>query len=288
MTVPEDLIRHDGDPHRVSFEARIAYEWEAPLNTLGARHGRHRDRVVLRWLADAVQENRGTVLDIGSAYGNHLFMLNAYLGKQPQVELHGVELDEKSLAFAQAFAESVPGYANCRFAHGDVSEGLSYGDETFDAVNLADVLEHLESPVVALREIHRVLRPGGTLVVSTPLRDSMFKRVAAALDRRTSGSLYRAYYRGKDTELDQRGQPVMDTRAGLDHVSEMTYEQLLQAVADAGFSLEDVEVMSVMSGSEWFDKHPALLAVLLLIESVHLRLRRPRWGHSACLRLIRA
>jgi SAM-dependent methyltransferase len=45
---------------------------------------------------------------------------------------------------------------------------LSFGDACFDAVLVTDVFEHLRLDRVALREIHRVLKPGGALVFTVP------------------------------------------------------------------------------------------------------------------------
>lgn len=54
----------------------------------------------------------------------------------------------------------------------DVKEGdleaLPWGGESFDAVVCADVLSHVESPQKSLKELFRVLRPGGLLVVNVP------------------------------------------------------------------------------------------------------------------------
>lgn len=49
------------------------------------------------------------------------------------------------------------------------SDRFPYEDDRFDAVFLCEVIEHLaHDPVHALHEINRVLRPGGTLILSTP------------------------------------------------------------------------------------------------------------------------
>ncbi len=45
---------------------------------------------------------------------------------------------------------------------------LPFVDESFDVVIITEVLEHLFSPYRALEEIHRVLKPDGVLILSTP------------------------------------------------------------------------------------------------------------------------
>src|SRR5260370_25436688 len=54
-----------------------------------------------------------------------------------------------------------------RFRVGDM-ERLPFPDDTFDAVVCLGVIEYLAADDRALREIWRVLRPGGTAVISTP------------------------------------------------------------------------------------------------------------------------
>lgn len=53
------------------------------------------------------------------------------------------------------------------FVTGDATD-LPFGDESFDAVTMFDVLEHIPDDRRAVREALRVLKPGGAILVSTP------------------------------------------------------------------------------------------------------------------------
>src|SRR5439155_9671254 len=52
---------------------------------------------------------------------------------------------------------------------GDVS-AMPFAGASFDKVILSEVLEHLDDDAAALREVRRVLRPGGVLAISVPNR----------------------------------------------------------------------------------------------------------------------
>ena len=54
------------------------------------------------------------------------------------------------------------------YAKADMIEQLPWDDGTFDAVVNIDGIEHIERPFDFVEECHRVLRPGGYLIVSTP------------------------------------------------------------------------------------------------------------------------
>jgi SAM-dependent methyltransferase len=288
-TVPDELIHRSGDPSRPSLENRVAYQWEGRGDIVGFRHGMIRDTTILDYIRSGIdlsQSRRQAVLDVGCGYGNHLLMLNSMLDKPAKLRLVGVNLDPNQLSYARSFAAATQGYENCEFAHADLGAGLPFADGEFDVVSLSDVLEHMTDPGAALAELARITRPGGLIILSTPLKGSIFKAAARLANTLAGGRLYRSYYRGKNnTELDAAGNPIMKVHAGNDHVSEMSYRQLRRLIASVGLEVRGQRLMQVMSGSRWFDRHPFLLSGLMFLEGLHGFLRRPSWAHSVTFKL---
>lgn len=73
----------------------------------------------------------------------------------------GIDTSASAIEAAHV-AAATAGCANVRFEVGDVYE-LPYEDASFDAVFAHAVLQHLAEPARALRELRRVLRPGGVI-----------------------------------------------------------------------------------------------------------------------------
>ena len=102
------------------------------------------------------------LLDLGAGVGN----LWAYVS--PGVQ--GYALDISATGIARAAAR-FPGLT----VSVSVSEFLPYPDGFFDMVIAADTIEHTFSPSRTVREIQRVLRPGGVLGASFPIPNSLRK-----------------------------------------------------------------------------------------------------------------
>jgi ubiquinone/menaquinone biosynthesis C-methylase UbiE len=65
----------------------------------------------------------------------------------------------------------LPDYVNVDLHGGDVRANalrLPFRDQAFDTVHASHILEHIPDLEAAMQEIHRVLRPGGTLVAHVP------------------------------------------------------------------------------------------------------------------------
>jgi SAM-dependent methyltransferase len=76
--------------------------------------------------------------------------------------------------YAPQFEAKVP------LVDADLNEPFPFDDASFDTTMAIEILEHLENPRRFLRELSRVLRPGGVAVVSTPNLTSLLSRVLFA------------------------------------------------------------------------------------------------------------
>jgi SAM-dependent methyltransferase len=94
------------------------------------------------------------ILDIGCGTGGNLETLSRF------GDAEGVDISAEALDFCRA-----RGLNNVRQG---AAETLPYKTETFEVVTGLDVVEHLDDDVAGLREMRRVLRPGGRMLLFVP------------------------------------------------------------------------------------------------------------------------
>jgi 2-polyprenyl-3-methyl-5-hydroxy-6-metoxy-1,4-benzoquinol methylase len=136
----------------------------------------HRKRLEAA-LMDVTTEPDDRLLDVGCGAGVFTF------GFADRVKhAIGADISRRAIAFCSACRNEI-GQANCDFA---IQSGtaLALESESVDIVLLTEVIEHLlpdESSRV-VKEIHRVLRPGGMLYLTTPNYRSLWPLVERILD----------------------------------------------------------------------------------------------------------
>ena len=96
----------------------------------------------------------GRLLDAGAAYGTFLRLANSYY------EGVGIDVSQYAAAIARnTFSVDV------RVA--SIEHAPPFQDDYFDVIVMWDIIEHLIQPVEALKEVYRMLKPGGYVFVST-------------------------------------------------------------------------------------------------------------------------
>jgi 2-polyprenyl-3-methyl-5-hydroxy-6-metoxy-1,4-benzoquinol methylase len=127
---------------------------------------------------------------------------------------HGVDVDPSAAAVLHD-----------HFTAADLSVGIPCGDRSFDVVVSVEGIEHLENPFAFLREMHRVLRPSGRLVLTTPNIASLRSRV------RFFGS---GFYHQDPRPLDE------SARHPLHHIALRTLSDLRYAMHTTGLRVVEV------------------------------------------------
>lgn len=119
------------------------------------------------------------ILNVGAATGAS----SIWLGEFGQVE--SIEYDKFCLDFVRPLLE-------IEIKWGDIT-GLDYAENSFDLICAFDVLEHIEDDSRALKELSRVCRPGGSILLTVPAFNSVWS------DHDTINHHFRRY-RLKDIE----------------------------------------------------------------------------------------
>lgn len=110
----------------------------------------------------------GLHLDLGTGNGDGTYLISKHK------KTIGVDYGQKSLQ--NAARKGVLVY------HADARD-LPFASDTFSSVSCLDVLEHIQQPELAIGEMARVLKDGGTLVLQTPEREVFKERLLAMVRR---------------------------------------------------------------------------------------------------------
>ncbi len=102
------------------------------------------------------------LVDIGCGTGANLPMLRAAVGKNGSV--YGLDFSPLALEWAR---HELDGLENVELHQADAL-CLPLDDNSADLVTMLDVLEHLCDDKLALKEVFRVLKPGGALILTVP------------------------------------------------------------------------------------------------------------------------
>jgi len=175
---------------------------------------KRRVRTIFEWTDPKAGD---IILDMPCGRGFYLNMLRFATG----ATVVGAELDWDVLQKAQHNVGHLPDIA----LNNANIYSLPYADKTFDSAILSEVLEHIDDDVAGLKEILRVLKPGGVVAITVPNANYPFwwDPINKTLETLFGVHIQHGAFSG----------------IWANHVRLYTAEQLRLAVLDAGFEIEE-------------------------------------------------
>ena len=140
---PQGMQEH---AYEVMYEIEDAHWWY-----------RGRRRIIaglMEGICREFKDTRPRILDVGCGTGANLRLLEKF------GDVEGIDVSEEALAFCRE-----RGHRNVR--HG-AAEQLPFDEGSFDIVTALDVVEHLDDDLASLKEMRRVLKTGGRVVLFVP------------------------------------------------------------------------------------------------------------------------
>ncbi len=146
-------------------DGRAKYEnyddWKL-IQTLKGRDGafpelweKTKEKQIKNWNFIEIKENE-KMLEVGFRDGYNLKYLKS-LG----IEIEGIEVNTIAIKAAEELG--------CKVFEEDIQKKTHFEDKTFDVISACDVLEHCYEPEDALREMYRILKDDGRIVIEIPL-----------------------------------------------------------------------------------------------------------------------
>jgi 2-polyprenyl-3-methyl-5-hydroxy-6-metoxy-1,4-benzoquinol methylase len=172
-----------------------------------------------QWIRDAIGRHAGQggrALEAGPGSGIYLPLLAELF-----TEVVAVDIEEEYLAGLRGLAQR---HANISLAIDDITRSR-LPDRSFDLVLCTEVVEHLTDSAAALRELHRLLKPGGILVLSTPQPLSPLELAAKVAFLPGIERLVRLIYR----------EPVLP----LGHINLLSEREVTTQLHQAGFQVRE-------------------------------------------------
>lgn len=207
----------------------------------------------LKWCLRNLSKVKGRVLDLGCGMGGIAKAIKHY---RPDLEVIGCDVSKKAISYARKNPEGV------EFILADVYK-LPFKKDSLAAVVSFDVLEHLEDIQAGLREVHRVLQPGGVMYSFLPLEDQIgtFYWLLSKLgwsSKTWAGHVHVYNARKIVLLLEKNGFKVMDKKYAYHW-----FFQLLDLLHYGSWAL----LKKRPAGEKWFSKLKMVVAPLVNLES---------------------
>ncbi len=178
-------------------------------------HRSRRDWIIAK-LRECARDRPGRAIEIGFGAGG-------YLPALAEAFTEGVasDLDQARLDHARSIAAKYP---NIELVRDDILDSRLPA-QSFSLVLISEVIEHIRGTERVLAGIHRLIEPGGKLLLSTPQRWSLMEMAAKVAFMPGVVQVVRRIY----------GEAVFD----MEHINLMTARETEQELSNAGFRIRE-------------------------------------------------
>ncbi len=226
----------------------ISGNLETELNRLKAQVELFWEKELKRYKEFGLKDGM-SVIELGCGPG---FLIEKLMDAFPGMEITGMEVDPFLVRYAGDYLQT-KGFTRCKVLLGSIMDTGLPGN-SFDFAITRLVLEHLPDPVHAVKEVHRILKPGGKAVFIDNDFEMHMMTSPHVLELR---ELYEAYCRARYAE---GGNPKIG-------------RELPIILKKGGFSNLDFEIIgahSVILGDEKFFKSEGVGIPYKLVEAGYL------------------
>jgi len=129
-------------------------------------HSKYGSRDIDRWMLDILNLQPGMhILDVGCGPGKQCFSYHSFL--KGKTDITGGDVNEELLN--QARQENEKRATGMNFIHLNFNQRFAFEDNQFDLLSCCFAIYYAENVPFTIREMHRVLKPGGRLFTSGPM-----------------------------------------------------------------------------------------------------------------------
>lgn len=170
---------------------------------------------------------KGRVLDLGCGDGDYAKKL-----KDLGFDVVAGDIDHNRFRY----------HKEIEFKHCDITRQMPFPDNSFDYVLLMEVVEHLRNPYAVIPEINRIIKTGGSLILSTPNILSLKSRFRFMFEG--------AYEYFREPPLDQAVNP-REVIFNL-HLVPYRYHELEYLLSACGFKISNIFTSIYEGYGLWF------------------------------------
>ena len=150
----------------------MTYDYRETTNDLLKRidiHSKYGGRNIDHWMLDILPLKKDQrILDVGCGAGKQCFLYDDYL--ESDAKISGGDVNEELLDKARS--ENQRRGKRCTFVYLNFNEKFPFPDNWFDLSSCCFAIYYAEDIPYTIREFHRILKPGGTLFTSGPMREN--------------------------------------------------------------------------------------------------------------------